>query len=100
MSTLTSASTNAEVEAAYDDNASYAEDNSSVKCQAFITACRFLLRRMFSRSATGGRANQELEFDVNLIQKQLEDAERWAAAYSAGSGGGNVVVTSFENFRD
>ena len=42
MSTLDSTSTLGQVESAYADNASYAEDNSVDKARAFVTACRLL----------------------------------------------------------
>jgi hypothetical protein len=45
MSTLSSASTDAEVEAAYDDNAPYREDNSVSMARAFGTACVIMARR-------------------------------------------------------
>ena len=52
MSTLTSASTLAQVQAAYADNASYVEDNSVAKCRAFITACTILLLKLPAEQGT------------------------------------------------
>lgn len=52
MPSLTSASTLAQVEASYDDNASYAEDASVAKAKAFVTACRILLRRLPAEAGT------------------------------------------------
>ena len=52
MSTLTSASTLAQVKAAYADNASYVEDNSVAKCRAFITACTILLLNLPAEQGT------------------------------------------------
>jgi hypothetical protein len=46
MATLSSNSTDAEVWAAYDDNASYEEDGSRAKALAFVTACGILRRRL------------------------------------------------------
>ena len=43
MATLNASSTDAEVWAAYDENASYQEDDSTAKALAFITAGRILL---------------------------------------------------------
>ena len=58
MSTLNGSSTLAQVQAAYDDNASYAEDSSVSKCRAFLTACRILLRQTRSSSSWSlGRAS-------------------------------------------
>ena len=63
MSTLSSASTLTEVEAAYDDNASYAEDASVAKAKAFVTACRFLIRRL---PGSGGTRESHLSLEENL----------------------------------
>jgi hypothetical protein len=46
MATLSSNSTDAEVWAAYDDNASYEEDASRAKALAFVTVGRILRRRI------------------------------------------------------
>ena len=58
MSALSSSSTLVQVENAYDDNASYAEDESVAKCRAFLTACRILLRRMPAQTGAAGDAGQ------------------------------------------
>jgi hypothetical protein len=46
MATLNGNSTDAEVWAAYDDNASYEEHGSRTKALALVTACRVLWRRL------------------------------------------------------
>lgn len=51
MADLSSASTLAEVEASFDDNASYREDESTTKAAKFITACTILLRRKAKKSS-------------------------------------------------
>lgn len=99
MSTLSSSSTLAEVNAAYDDNASYAEDNSPAKARAFITACRILLRRMTS---VVEHAGQKVERDPAQIQEQLEEARQWLASHdttSASSGAGAVRHYDFQDLR-
>jgi hypothetical protein len=94
MSTLSAASTLAQVQAAYDDNASYAEDDSLAKARAFATACRLLLRRIPSRGAHGGRSGIEIEFDPNIVRGELTDAQRWIGTRS---GGGGVKYLSVED---
>jgi len=96
MSSLSSVSTDAQVKAAYDDNASYAEDDSITKAKAFITACRILLRRIPKRGKLGSR--QEFEFDPLMIQGELNDAKAWLSTKAAAGGG--VTSFSFANFRD
>jgi hypothetical protein len=98
MSTLSSSSTLAEIQAAYDDNASYEEDGDATKAAAFITACRMLLRRIPRRVSHGGRGAEEIETSPEQLREDIADAHRWLCAH-----GGNrrpVTVASFENFRD
>ena len=77
MATIDSSSTLAEVLAAYDDNASYAEDDSETKAAAFVTACRVLLRRVPKRMAHGGQGAEEIEIDPSAILAERAEAERW-----------------------
>lgn len=70
MATLNSSSTDAEVWAAYDDNASYEEDGSRAKALAFLTACRILRRRL---PISGSRDGQS-------ISRESLDAEAQAAS--------------------
>ncbi len=85
MATLTRSSTLEEINAAYDDNSSYHEDGSTAKAAAFITACRFLLRRTAKR-AVDGRSGREMEHETRLLREEIEAADRWLARQS-GSGG-------------
>src|SRR4051812_46733326 len=99
MSTLSSSSTLTQVEAAYDDNASYAEDGSVAKAKAFITACRMLIRRL---PAEAGTRESHVRLNPDLIRKEMDEARAWVAANdtsSSGSSGPQVTLGSFENFR-
>jgi len=100
MSSLTSASTLSQVEAAYIDNASYAEDGSVSKAKAFITACRILLLKIPKESST---PQSRGVFNTDLIQKEMEIAQAWVMASdtsdSSVNGGPNATRTSFETFR-
>lgn len=78
MSSLSSTSTLAEIEASYDDNASYAEDNSASKAKAFVTACRMLLRRL---PRSSGRGTSNVVLSPDLIQKEMADALEWLATH-------------------
>jgi hypothetical protein len=102
VSTLNSTSTRAEVVAAYDDNASYAEDGSVAKCKAFITACRFMLNpgRYLRRASSGGRGGEEFEVGFEQIREEIEAAKRWLACRAdVADGGAGVKHLSFERFR-
>lgn len=100
MSTLSSSSTLAEVEAAYDDNASYAEDGSAAKAAAFITACRILLRRSLKRVAYGGTRSAEMEWDPQNLREQIKAAQTWLASSASALTGGGVKYTDLSSFRD
>ena len=100
MATLSSASTDAEVWDAYDDNVSYDTDGSVAKCKVFIEACRILRRRNPKLARTGNR-NELQTFDFD---SELKAATTWLSA----NGGfpvvsdavGSVKHLSLEGFRD
>lgn len=96
MSTLTSASTDAQVWAAYDDNASYEEDSSRAEALTFITACRILLRR---RPSSARRGAEAVEFDDATIRGELQQARVWLNLHPA-STTTRTRYASLEGFRD
>lgn len=97
MSTLSSLSTDAEVWAAYDDNASYQEDASRLKAEAFITACRMLRRRL---PISAGRDGQSVSRES--LAEEVAEANVWLAANPSSSGAGSTRVRfgDFQDFRD
>lgn len=78
---LDSSSTSAEVQAAYDDNASFEENGSVPQAQAFITACLLLLRRMPKMTNVDG---QSVQFNADFVSQELQRARRFVAARSTG----------------
>ena len=96
MSTLSSSSTDAQVLAAYDDNASYEEDGCRAKADSFITACRILRNRLPLSAGRGPHT-----FTRESLQAEIEAAQRWKDAHAAttGAGSGRVRYLSMENFR-
>jgi hypothetical protein len=99
VSTLTSASTLAQVNAAYDDNASYEEDVSVAKAKAFITACRFLLRRVPKRAIQGGRGGgNEVEIDPAVVADAMKRAQQWLSTQPVSAGGSGGAI--YKDFRD
>lgn len=103
MSTLTSSSTRAEINAAYLDSASYEEDGSVIKAKAFITACRFLLLPKITPSRSAGPGDGgEVEFDLEAVKAQLESAQQYVAANDSSSyeGFGTVKHVDFTGLRD
>lgn len=83
MSTLTSSSTDSEVEAAYDNAASWYEDQSVAKARAFVTACRILIRRCATAMYHG---QKRVEFDIPLLRSELEQAAAFVEANGGGTG--------------
>ena len=96
MSSLTSSSTLAEVEAAYDDNASYAEDGSVAKAKAFVTACRILLRRY---PAEAGTRESHVRLSPEELRRSVAEAQAWLRANDMTTSAGRVTRVSFENSR-
>lgn len=101
MSTLTSSSTLAEIQASYVDNASYAEDDSIPKAKAFLTACRILLLKL---PAEAGTREGHMRLNPDLIQKEMKEARDWldpqATPVTETPDGGSVTRASFTYFRD
>jgi hypothetical protein len=96
---LSSSSTLAEVEAAYDDNASFEEDRDVTKCRAFMTAVRILLRR---NPEEAGTRESNAKFRMDLLADELKRAQQWLAANdtgSAGASGPSVIHQDFSSFR-
>lgn len=89
MSDLSSSSTLTEVQAAYDDNASYAEDRDTAKARVFITACRILIRRTPAQATKG---SNEVKLAVELLMKELEKAQEWLVARSEDDDVGPRVI--------
>ena len=97
MSTINSGSTLAQVEAAYDDNASWLEDNSTGKAAIFVTSVNILLRRLPSSSAKGSNA---LTFRLDLLRQQLQEAKEYLLAHDPDKLPGPVVTQpSFQHSR-
>lgn len=100
MSAVSSSSTDAQVIAAIEDNASYREDESEPKCRAYITACRIYLRRnLITQVSTDGTSTT---INSQLIRDELQTAIKWLDAFAAGGLGstGRVRHYSVQSFRE
>lgn len=73
---LSSTSTDAEVEAAYDDHASYEATESLDSARVFIQACRILLRRYHARMQQGPETT-DVAANLSRIQQELDEAKAW-----------------------
>jgi hypothetical protein len=93
---LTSTSTDAEVWAAFDDNADYEATGSRAEATAFRTAIRYLMRR---RPTAIGRDSRNVTLES--LQSLYEDAQAWLDTHPATSGtnSGRTRYLSMENFR-
>ena len=74
MATLSSNSTDAEVWAAYGDNASYEGDGSRAKASAFITACRILRNRLplFAGRGPQSVTRESLDAEISAARAWLD----------------------------
>lgn len=98
MSTLSSSSTDAEVWAAYDDNASYEEDASITKARAFITACRIILRRNPKQTTRAGGLG--LVLSPELIRADMQAAQTWLVVHDTSDNPNpGAVQFGFAEFR-
>jgi hypothetical protein len=97
---LDSNSTLADIQAAYDDNASYEIDGSVSKARLFVLACRLLQGRTIKRVRSGGQGGGfESERDPAQIRKEMEDAQAWLARNDPGQRGGHVRAFDLRGFR-
>ena len=95
---LTSSSTLAQIRAEYKDNADYESAGSATKANAFVVACRFLLIEIPAVSEHAKSAR--VEYEMTLIQNELNRALKWLATNPAASDSGGVFFSSFEGFRN
>lgn len=84
MSSISSASTDAQVRAAIEDNASYEEDESLSKASAYITAMRVWIGRLSERKNVGD-ADSRLEVEIEALRKELESAREWRLQNGGGT---------------
>lgn len=89
-------STTAEVEAEYDNTASYFADNDVAKARRFVTACRILIRRLPEEMTKGGNS---LRRRISGLEKAVEDAEAYILRFGDSPKGPSFGRTSFINFR-
>ena len=93
---LTSASTDAQVWAEFDDNADFESTGSRSQALAFRTAIRYLMRR---RPTEIGRGNRSITMES--LQQLYQDAGNWLDLNpsTSGSSAGRTRYFSMENFR-
>lgn len=101
MAYLTANSTDADVKAAYDNNASYDVEGSVEKARYFIQAVRLLIRRR-PTAVTGPGGSGDLTLES--LKDQENEAKRWLAAHdttgtSAVGGAGYVTRADLRGFR-
>ena len=77
---LSSSSTLAEVQAAYDDNANYDVEGSVTQCGTFIHASRILLRRLADQVQRGDHLMRQ---ECRRTELALKRAEDWLDKHQA-----------------
>lgn len=97
---LTSSSTDAEVAAAYEDNADYDLQDSVSMCKDFIQAVRFRLFRLREEAGQGSASYRD---DSRKYQDALDAANEWwrvnDSTATTSKVRSQVISTSVENFR-
>jgi hypothetical protein len=97
---LTSTSTLAEIQAAYDDNSAYDVNGSVSQAKLFVQACRMLMRRM-PKMASQDRGSVQLS--PELIQQEMQVASAFLASTpdttSSNITGGGVRHFDLGNLR-
>ena len=80
------------------ENASYREDNSPAKANAFVTACRRLIIALPSKATSADGASVEQELIV--YRQLLADAELWLSSHGdQPPRSGGVRFPDFGGFR-
>lgn len=98
---ISSASSITDIENAYLDNSDYEAQGSVVKCQAFLQACRALILRRPGESRRSARgSNFSVQFDMQIIKQQMDEARQWLAFAPAAQTDGGVTFPSFLEARD
>ena len=98
---LTSNSTDAEVRAAYENNASYDINGSVTEAADFIQACRFLLLRMPEKAGLSGGTGAFSEYKRELIRDMLSESRRWLQSNQTDTTArtSSGQFSAFRNFR-
>ncbi len=92
-----SASTLAEVEAQYDDNASYFENNSVAEAKLFVTAAVMLKRRYASEKK---HDSVSISRDVQVLNDEIRDARQFINNNDSTRSGPRVTAVDFRRYRD
>lgn len=96
MGTIDSSTTETELEAAFHNNCTYVEDNSTTKAAAFISVCAALLLR----PSAMGKGTFSSSWNRQTLYDMMQDARRWLEArdtdYRAGP---TVRDASFKRMR-
>lgn len=93
---LTSSSTDAEVEAAYDDNATWFEDASVTKARAFVTACLILERRLNDQVMKGNHMVQKRVEGIRMARKECQE---WLQVNDDTRSGPRVIYGALDEER-
>ena len=94
---LNSKSTFEDIQAAYNDSASYTEDADIDKAKRFITACRLMLNPTFLPRVTE-HAGERTELFLEAIERQIKQAIDFVVEGGLLSAE-EVVYLSFEKSR-
>ena len=97
---LTSSSTDAQVDSAFEDNADYdvAASGGVQKAKDFVHACRILIRRR-AGGANSGSEGVDYAENIRSIKEQMTAAQDWLAINDDDKSRGEVVEAGLQYFR-
>ena len=98
---ITSSSTFAEIVAQIKTNLAYDLNKSAAQAKAFIEAGRaYLLIAPKVSQQTGGDGGTRVEFEIPVIERMLEKAERWLASNPSAGISQNTGGKAYFDLRD
>ncbi len=77
---ISSASTDAQVQAEVEDNASYLTDGSLTKCRAYVYALTVWMFRLSKRAKLEDDHGARIERELRTFQSELKNAREWLQA--------------------
>jgi hypothetical protein len=92
---LSSSSTLAQVQASYDDTASFEETDDVTMAKQHMTAIRLLLRREFKSTAGAGLSVVK---NADILETELQRTHSWIIEHGVGEGSADILY--FGQSRD
>ena len=86
---LSSSSTDAQIQAAIDDNASYDESQSVTAARAYRTALRMMIGRVSSRTEQSDQGSS-LKANLDGWRQEMNQVQSWLSTYDSDLAGNQI----------